>query len=178
MITTDKDRVCYTCPNCRNDLLGPPEMTEYRCGVCGHVEKLRRYGKSRRALFGALLFLGTFGASYTACDAHASASPCPDLARAEASMLTVQARQLQAFDPGETRIADALVAAAVEQLRTARVVCGTSQPPAYVSPFEPTVDPWEPDDLDATDLDATAAVLDVPAKMGALQADLAKVVRP
>jgi hypothetical protein len=184
MLTTDEDHAKYTCPTCRNDLWGPPEMTEYICGICGRVEKLRQYGNSRRALVGALLFIGTFGASYTACDAHAAQSLACDvaaLARAEAGAVTAQRLAFETLDPAEGRVAREMVVAAVEQARTARALCSTAEPRAYVAPFEADADPWQteaPAPLDATDLDATAVVLDLPAKLDALQAELSGMVRP
>jgi hypothetical protein len=154
MLTTDEDHAKYTCPTCRNDLWGPPEMTEYICGICGRVENLRQYGNSRRALVGALLFIGTFGASYTACDAHAAQSPACDvaaLARAEAGAVTAQRLAFESLNPAESRVAREMVASAVEQLRAARALCAHEDPADAVA----SSTPFEADPFDAAVAPAT-----------------------
>jgi hypothetical protein len=89
----------------------------------------------------ALLLLTTISAiparaESTACD-HAA------LARAEAGLLSAQAQYTAARDWGSQNRAVALVAAAKEQLRTARALCGVV--PVAVAT---TVDPFETDEMD------------------------------
>jgi predicted RNA-binding Zn-ribbon protein involved in translation (DUF1610 family) len=185
------DRVRYVCQNCRTVLYAPRDITEFVCADCGQHETRprcshRKTGPAINGIAKALLVLAVAGWTFVACDRHADAAQSlacdvAALARAEAGAVTAQRLAFETLDPAEGRVAREMVVAAVEQARTARALCSTAEPRAYVAPFEADADPWQteaPAPLDATDLDATAVVLDLPAKLDALQAELSGMVRP
>lgn len=106
-----------------------------------------------------------------------------DLAHAEAAAVVAQRVAWEAWTPAEEALARQLVAAAVEQLRTARAACSTGKPSPFeanesvelvakASPFEPTVDPFDVQDL----TDADFAISDQMISEAA--AGLAGSVRP
>jgi hypothetical protein len=91
-----------------------------------------------------LLLLALVGGAYAACDAHASPDECVrTLSRAEAEIVSAQARYHANPSPQSL----AWVAAAVEQLRTARALCDVREPVSVEAPY---CDPFETtDDTDA-----------------------------
>jgi hypothetical protein len=127
------------------------------------------------------LTLAIAGSTYAACDRHASAAQSlacdvAALARAEAGAVTAERAAFETLDPAESRVARELVTAAVEQLRAYRALCSVPGE-GQADPFEDQPKRWQ-DDLGPGDLDATAMVLDLPARLDALQAELARTVRP
>lgn len=89
-----------------------------------------------------LALVVSFTLTYMACDARAC-----DVGHAEAEVMVAQEVKHACFDPSECRLADAYVAAALEELRTARALC---EVPGDASPFEPglmaTVPDYQGDD--------------------------------
>jgi hypothetical protein len=116
-----------------------------------HREVLGRHvhASARWQVRRIVLVLALAGGTYAACDAHADSLVCDHaaLARAEATVLDAQARYATATGWGAQNRAVALVAAAGEQLRTARQLCDVSVD-GGADPFAVATLPTEPLELD------------------------------
>ena len=90
------------------------------------------------AILATLAPLAARAAESPACDRSA-------LARAEAAAVTAQRKAFESLDPAEGRVAAELVAAAVEQVRTARALCDVAAPsqsdPFDAAPAQDAIDP-------------------------------------
>jgi hypothetical protein len=137
----------------------------------------------------AILF-AAFELSFIGCDARAQDCPTGDVAKAEAAVLQAQATAWEHRDHQALFVeAKRLVAAALEQLREAKRLCGvTPTAERWDGPLVDDGDPWEeaPNDpwvaWDAAtpdpDISAAAAVLGCEATRDAVLSALLRMGMP